>query len=194
MTDCVLILVPRILNAEGRCYPFDDRGFGYGRGEGAAAVVVKRLGDAIKANDSIRAVIRGTAVGQDGWTKTLTLPNAEAQKDLIRSAYEAACLDPSETGYIEAHGTGTLAGDSAEIDAIRHSFCSVDHTKQRLDRILYVGSVKANIGHLESSSGLAGLIKSILILEKEIIPPMPNFDTAKKNLELKENHIEVRVP
>ena len=140
-------------------------------------IVLKRVSDAIAAGDPIRGVIRSTAVGQNGRTKSLTLPNSAAQESIVRSAYKAARLNPCETGYVEAHGTGTVAGDKTELEAVNRVFCSNrDNVK------LYVGSVKANLGHLESTSGLAGLIKSILILEKGLIPPVPNMEQLKPDL------------
>ena len=155
-------------------------------------VVVKRLEDALRAGDVVRAVIRNTAVGQDGRTKTITLPDKAAQFNLIKSAYETAYLNPRDTGYIEAHGTGTVAGDLAEIQAIGETFCRLRSNDQGTSRSVYVGSVKANIGHLESTSGLAGLIKAILVIEKGFIPPVPGFRNPKKDLNLDTWGIEVR--
>ncbi|KAL8639510.1 MAG: hypothetical protein Q9226_008862 [Calogaya cf. arnoldii] len=152
-------------------------------------VVVKRLADAITAGDAIRAVIRNSAVGQDGRTKTLTMPNLEAQTTLIRRAYEVAGLDPSETRYVEAHGTGTVVGDSVEIQSIGTAF-GARKTNKSENGPLFVGSVKGNLGHLESTSGLAGLIKAVLILEKGVIPPNPHLERVKKGLELQNRGIE----
>ena len=153
-------------------------------------VVLKRLDDALKANDPIRAVIRNTAVGQDGTTSGITLPNGAAQQHLIDSLYEASGLKPRETGYVEAHGTGTRAGDLIELEAISKIF-----SRDRLaENLLYVGSVKANIGHLESTSGLAGLIKGILVLEKGQIPAIANLETIKSDLEPFLANIKVEIP
>lgn len=175
------------MNENGTCYPFDSRGSGYGRGEGAALVILKRLDDALKAGDSIRAVIRNTVVGQDGRTRGITLPNGDAQESLIRSAYKAISLNPCYTGYVEAHGTGTVAGDVAEIQALGRVFCE----NRENDEALYVGSIKGNIGHLESVSGLAGLIKIILLLEKGVIPATPSFNTPKDRIDLSKLKIKV---
>ncbi|KAL9122551.1 MAG: hypothetical protein Q9187_000894 [Circinaria calcarea] len=169
-----------MLNDTGRSYPFDARGSGYGRGEGVVVIILKRLDDALKATDSIRAIIRNSAVNQDGKTSGISLPSQEAQESLQQSIYRYANLDPQNTRYIEAHGTGTSAGDLAELRAIRNVFCKDDHSQNSL----YVGSIKSNIGHLESSSGLAGLIKTVLILEKGYIPPNADFQTPKKDLKL----------
>ncbi|KAL8676104.1 MAG: hypothetical protein Q9186_007343 [Xanthomendoza sp. 1 TL-2023] len=167
-----------MLNAQGRSYSFDARGSGYGRGEGVTAVVVKRLSDAISNCDSIRAIIRNTGTNQDGKTNGITLPSHLAQEALYRSVYSSAGLDPRSIDYIEAHGTGTLAGDAAELQAI----ASVFGKRRDSNKPLYVGSIKSNIGHLEASSGLAGLVKSILILEKNVIPPNADFQKPKEAL------------
>ena len=152
-------------------------------------VILKRLDHALEAGDAIRAVIRGTAVGQDGRTKSITLPNPVAQQQLIKSAYQTAKLDPCETTYVEAHGTGTLAGDFAEIEAIERIF-----NPKRTGKPLYIGSVKANIGHLESVSGIAGLIKAVMVLEKGLIPPLADFQVPKMRLQLENRKIKVPTP
>ena len=170
-----------LLNSEGKCFPFDSRGSGYGRGEGVAMVVLKRLGDAVEARDPIRAIIRNTAVGQDGKTAGITMPNGFAQQNLINSAYLSANLSPEDVDYVEAHGTGTVAGDVTELDALGRVFCN------RRRRPLYIGSIKGNLGHLESTSGLAGLIKTVLVLEKKLIPSTPNLETLKPQLNLSWN-------
>ncbi|KAL6716061.1 hypothetical protein ACLMJK_007023 [Lecanora helva] len=175
----------RILNVDGKCYTFDDRGSGYGRGEGIAAVVLKRLDHALQAGDAVRAIIRGTGVNQDGKTSGITLPSRDAQQHLIRSVYSRACLDPRDVGYVEAHGTGTIAGDTAEFDSIKSSFDS------RRDFPLYVGSIKSCVGHLESASGLAGLINAILTLEKGCIPPIANLHRVKKELSLEASKLRL---
>ena len=167
-----------LLNQDGNCFSFEARGSGYGRGEGAAMVVLKRLDDALRDRDSIRGIIRGTATGHDGKTIGIMLPHAAAQKNLILSALRSAGLDPSEVGYIEAHGTGTVAGDEAEINAISDVFCK----RRDATNPLFVGSIKANIGHLEATSGLAGLIKALLVLEKSMIPSTPNLKAFKKGI------------
>lgn len=174
-----------LLNADGKCYSFDNRGGGYGRGEGVAMVVLKRLEDAVQADDPLRGIIRNSAVGQDGKTSGITMPSGDAQQRLIAAAYRSVSLEPSETGYVEAHGTGTIAGDLAEMAALENVFCE--------DRVnpLYVGSIKANIGHLESTSGLAGLIKTVLILEKGLIPSTPSLEVLKGRLQSLSSHIEV---
>lgn len=155
------------LSPDSQCYSFDDRGNGYSRGEGVAMLVLKRLSKAMEDGDTIRGVIRSTATNQDGRTPSVTQPSATAQAALIQKTYQLAGLDFKDTAYFEAHGTGTSIGDPIEAEGISDAF-----TKHRtLQNPLYVGSVKANIGHLEPSAGIAGLIKTILVLEKGVIPP-----------------------
>ena len=150
-------------------------------------MVLKRLDDAVQAGDPIRAFIRSTGVNQDGRTSGITLPNQEAQESLIRSTYQRIRINPRDVGYVEAHGTGTTAGDATEMSSIANVFCNGCQRQTPL----YVGSIKANIGHLESSSGIAGLIKSVLILEKGCIPPNVNLRNVKHELKLQERKIEV---
>ena len=169
-----------MLNRDGMSYPFDARGSGYGRGEGAATVVLKRLDDALQSGDPIRAIIRDTIVGQDGRTAGMTLPSMDAQESLMNTIYQRAGIDPKDTLYVEAHGTGTVAGDTAEMVALRNVFAG----DKRREKPCQVGSIKANIGHLESASGIAGLIKAMLILEKAIIPGNPNLSQLKSSLDL----------
>jgi acyl transferase domain-containing protein len=152
------------LGADGISYAFDDRANGYARGEGVGCVVVKRLSQALEDGDPIRAVIRATAINHDGKTPVITQPSVQAQEALIRSAYEAAGLGTKATGYFEAHATGTQAGDPVEASAISAVFGDNQPP-------IVVGALKTNIGHLEGASGVAGLIKTILILEKGLIPP-----------------------
>ncbi|KAL8786443.1 MAG: hypothetical protein Q9213_002759 [Squamulea squamosa] len=177
--------IPNLLNKDGRSYSFDHRGSGYGRGEGGAVVIVKRLDDALRCGSPIRAVIRGTACNQDGRTSGITAPNQLAQEQLQRSIYERAGLNPNTVGYIEAHGTGTKAGDLAELGAIRNVFCSGRNLP------LYVGSIKSNVGHLEAASGLSGLIKAVLVLEKGEIPPNVGFETPKPALYLEDGKVMI---
>jgi acyl transferase domain-containing protein len=155
------------LSPDSHCYSFDDRANGYSRGEGVGIVVLKRLSKAIQDGDTIRAIVRGTSTNQDGRTPSITQPSIMAQADLIRRAYKNAGLDFSGTQYFEAHGTGTPVGDPIEAQGINEVFSR--HTQT--ENPLFIGSVKANIGHLESAAGIAGLVKSILALEKGVIPP-----------------------
>lgn len=174
-----------MLNADGRSYSFDSRGAGYGRGEGVAVLVIKRLEDAIIANDPIRAIILDAAINQDGRTQGITLPSGAAQTALERKVWANVGLHTREVGYVEAHGTGTLAGDGAELEGISTVFC------QNRDTPLFVGSIKSNIGHLESASGVAALIKAVLILEHGAIPPNVNFEHPRASLNLQQKNIKV---
>ncbi len=177
-----------LLSPDGRSYAFDARGNGFARGEGTAVIILKPLSQALKDNDNIRAVVVGTGVNQDGRTNGITMPNGDAQLDLMRKIYADSGLDPTETGYVEAHGTGTKVGDPLEMAAI-HKMFSEGRSKSNP---LYVGSVKTNIGHLEGASGLVGLIKSALMLERQYI--LPNYDFKKGNAEIPFDEWGIKVP
>ncbi|EAQ92786.1 hypothetical protein CHGG_01021 [Chaetomium globosum CBS 148.51] len=167
---------------EGKCYAFDHRAQGYGRGEGIAAVVVKRLSDALRDGDPIRAIVRESAVNQDGRTPTITAPCEHAQSRLIEHCYRIAGLDPLETSVVEAHGTGTKVGDPAEARAIGEALGR--HRAAAGMPPLYVASVKTNLGHTEAASGLAGLIKMVLSLEHRQIPASLNFQRATPEVDM----------
>lgn len=172
---------------EGKSFAFDSRGSGFGRGEGVGCVILKPLADALKANDPIRAVIVGSGMNQDGKTKGITMPSGEAQTTLIKSVYQRAGLDPTETAYIEAHGTGTKVGDPIEATALHDCFGEGRTAKKPL----YIGSVKSNIGHLEGASGVVSVIKSAMMLEKGFILPNYNFETPNSKIPLAEWNMKV---
>ncbi|RYP44081.1 hypothetical protein DL768_009426 [Monosporascus sp. mg162] len=175
------------LSPEGLCKSFDASGNGYGRGEGVASILLKPAKDAIRDGDQIRAVIRASGTNQDGKTPTMTMPNGKAQANLIRATYQSSNLKPWETHYCEAHGTGTAAGDPAELSGLAETLCDGrDPSKP-----LYVGSVKANIGHLGSVAGLAGIIKCILVLESGLIPPSVNFKNPNPKIRFAEWNLTV---
>ncbi|MFZ4850711.1 MAG: SDR family NAD(P)-dependent oxidoreductase, partial [Caldilinea sp.] len=153
-----------MLSEDARCKTFDAAANGYVRGEGAGLVVLKRLADARQDGDRILAVIRGSAINQDGPSGGLTVPNGPSQERVIRRALADAGLHPSEVGYIEAHGTGTPLGDPIEVRALGKVFAERELP-------LYIGSVKTNIGHLELAAGVAGLMKLVLSLQHGLIPP-----------------------
>jgi acyl transferase domain-containing protein len=178
------------LSPDSICYSFDERANGYARGEGMAALILKPLQNALRDGDTIRAVIRGSASNQDGKTAGITLPSKESQASLIHSAYEQAGCDPALTGYFEAHGTGTAAGDPIEASAIGATLGK--HRPAGEDGKLYVGSIKTNIGHLEGASGLAGLIKAVMSLEKGVI--LPNLWFEKGNPAIDFDGWRIRVP
>lgn len=177
------------LSPDGICHSFDSRANGYARGEGMAALILKPLSDAIQDGDTIRAVIRGTAVNSNGKNTGITLPMRSAQARLIRTAYEQAGCDLAQTGYIEAHGTGTPAGDPIEASAIGETLGAVRPEGE--NGKIYMGSVKSNIGHLEGASGLAGIIKTILTLEKGIIAPNVWFENGNKDIDFDGLHLRV---
>jgi len=161
------------LSPSGRCRTFDAAADGYVRGEGAGAIVLKPLAKAVADQDRILALIRGTAVNHDGASSSFTAPNGPAQQEVIRLALQNAGVSPLDVNYVEAHGTGTRLGDPVEMQALG----AVYGEGRPKDRPLWVGSVKANIGHLEAASGMASLIKTILILNSGIILPQAGFDT-----------------
>ncbi|KAH7175533.1 hypothetical protein EDB81DRAFT_673808 [Dactylonectria macrodidyma] len=175
------------LSPDGKCFTFDARANGYGRGEGIGVVILKRMSDAIRDNDTIRAVIRGSKVNQDGHTTGITLPSKEAQVANIRSVYKSTGLDFNQTAYVECHGTGTQAGDWRELKAISESLGS----SRSVDNPIIVGSVKPNIGHLEGAAGVAGLIKGVLILEHAKIPPNINFQKGNPDIDFQEWKVKV---
>ncbi|KAK4677801.1 Type I Iterative PKS [Podospora pseudoanserina] len=176
-----------LISKDGRSYAFDSRANGYGRGEGSATIILKRLDDALRDGDPIRAIIRETGVNQDGKTETITTPSGEAQEALIRACYKKAGLDPSQTTYFEAHGTGTPTGDPIEVKAISSVF---QDTRPSGDP-LRIGSVKTNIGHTETASGVAAIIKVALALEKGQIPPSVNYEKPNEKLRLDDWKLKV---
>jgi len=168
------------LSPDGRCKTFDAKADGMGRGEGCGVVILKRLSDALADGDRIRAVIRGSAINQDGASTSFTSPNVLAQQAVIQQALESAGIRPSDVGYIEAHGTGTTLGDPIEIEALKAIY-----GQPRPDGLpCLVGSVKTNMGHLEGAAGIAGLIKVVLSLEHEEIPPHLHFQKLNPHISL----------
>ncbi|KAJ2903356.1 hypothetical protein MKZ38_010021 [Zalerion maritima] len=159
------------LSPDGKCYTFDSRANGYGRGEGVGVIVLKRLHDAMADRNPIRCVVRGTSVNQDGKTpQGITVPSMEAQVANIRKVYKRSGLGYEQTAFVECHGTGTQAGDSRELGAIAETISRGRPTP------VVVGSIKTNIGHLEGAAGVAGVTKMILCLENGIIPSHINFE------------------
>lgn len=175
------------LSPDSRCWSFDKRANGYARGEGSAVILLKRLDDALRNGDTIRAVIRNTGSNQDGRTLGITQPSEEAQIDLIKQTYQRAGINMAPTRFFEAHATGTPVGDPVEGNAIGTAFCECRSEHEPL----YIGAVKANIGHLEGCSGLAGIIKAILVLEKGIIPPIAGFESLNDRIDAKKLHLHV---
>ncbi|MBA3470567.1 MAG: SDR family NAD(P)-dependent oxidoreductase [Herpetosiphonaceae bacterium] len=184
-----LILVPAstealvqwgMLAADGRCKTFDQRADGFVRGEGCGVIVLKRLASAIADGDPILAVVRSTAVNQDGKTNVFTAPNGLAQQAVLRAAVRAAMIEPSEVTYVEAHGTGTSLGDPIEVEAIREVYGQGRTSANPC----MLGAVKSNIGHLEAAAGIAGLIKAVLCLHHEAIPANLHFTELNPHITL----------
>lgn len=169
-----------MLSPGGECRSFDAEADGYVRAEGVGLVVLKRLRDAVAAGDRIVAVIRGTAITQDGRTHGITAPSAAAQHACITAALAEAGVHPDEVGYFEAHGTGTSLGDPIEIEALQSVLA---RRSSHLPPVL-VGSCKANIGHSETASGIAGLIKVCLMLRHGVIPAQRNFRRLNPHIRL----------
>lgn len=161
-----------------KCRAFDDESDGTCLGEGIAAIILKPLSKAVKDMDNIYAVIKGSAVNQDGSSAGMTAPNAMAQADVIERAWKNAKIDPNTVTYIETHGTGTKLGDPIEIDGIQRAFSKYTDRKQ----FCAIGSTKTNIGHLDSASGIAGLVKAVLALKNKKIPPSINFNKPNRNI------------
>ncbi|MCP5425309.1 MAG: type I polyketide synthase [Gammaproteobacteria bacterium] len=167
----------RMLAADGHCKTFDAKADGYVRSEGGGIIVLKRLGDALAAGDSPLAVIRGSAVNQDGRSSGLTVPNGRAQQAVIRQALANADVQPGQVHYVEAHGSGTSLGDPIEVGTLGAVF-----GERSPDHPLVIGAVKTNVGHLESGAGIAGLIKTVLVLRHGEIPPNLHFQTPNPHI------------
>ncbi len=177
-----------MLSPEGKCKAFDASANGFVRGEGAGMVLMKRLSDAIADGDPIHAVIIGSAVNSDGHTNGISLPSPEAQARLVRDACVIAGIKPSQIGYVEAHGTGTAVGDPIEANALAEALCA----DRSADNPLVVGSVKTNLGHLETASGIAGLVKAALVLKHGKIPASLHFVTPNPHIDF--TALKLRVP
>lgn len=161
---------------DGRCKPFSAQADGIGRGEGVGAVVLRRLEDALADGQQVYAVVRGTAVNQDGRSNGLTAPNRWAQQDVIAAAYRRAGVEPADVAFTEGHGTGTALGDMMEASALGH------HHAGRANKPMALGSVKGNLGHTEGAAGIAGLIKVALALHHRTVPA--SRFAAKENEQL----------
>ena len=190
----------KMLSPDGRSRMWDEKANGYARGDGIAAVVLKRLSQAIKDGDHIECLIRETQINQDGRTKGITMPSASSQAALIRATYQKAGLDLSKKHdrpqFFEAHGTGTPAGDPIEAEAIHTAFFG-DGPKATFkrsavsDEPLYVGSIKTVIGHTEGTAGLAGLMKASLAIQHNIIPPNCLLDHLNPNIKPFYDNVEI---
>ena len=164
-----------MLSPEGRCAAFDASASGFVRGEGAGMVLLKRLSRAIADGDPIQGVILGTSINQDGHTNGISLPSPEAQTRLVQDACKDAGIAPEEIGFVEAHGTGTAVGDPIEAHALAEALC----VNRPADAPLPIGSIKTNLGHLETAAGVAGLLKAMLVLKYGQIPPSLHFTNTE---------------
>lgn len=178
--DYILMSHNKTLSPAGYCKTFDSEADGFGFGEGCGVVVLKRLNDALKNNDRIYAVIRGTAINQNGYSKNIAATSKTAQKALISELLNKIKINPKDISYIEAHGTGTPLGDITEMEAISEVF-SGSHS---VNDPLYVGSVKTNIGHLGPAAGIAGLLKVILLLKNKQVPKHLHFKHQNQKINL----------
>ena len=176
-----------MLSPDGRCRPFDAAANGYVRGEGCALLVLKRLTDATRDGDQVLAIIRASAVNQDGRTSGITAPNGRSQQAVIRAALAQARWTPDQVSYLEAHGTATPLGDPIELEALSQVF----RRSGPDDPPCYVSSVKGNIGHTETVSGVAGIIKVVLMMRHGLVPAQLHFQTLNPHVSLDGSRLAV---
>ena len=173
-----------MLSPQGRCFAFDHRANGFVPGEGVGVVLLKRLSDALRDNDPVRAVIRGWGVNQDGRTNGITAPNPEAQTRLMRGLHGRFGIDPADIDLVECHGTGTALGDPIEIEGLNAAFKNVSGK-------IAIGSVKSNVGHLLAAAGVAGALKAVLALEAKELPPTALFEKINPHASLGDGPFEI---
>ncbi|KAF6220309.1 hypothetical protein HO133_003441 [Letharia lupina] len=174
-----------VISPTGSCKSFDANADGYARGEAVSALYIKKLSDAVRDGDTIRAVIRSTCVNNDGKTVGITSPSTEAHETLIRRGHQLAGItDLSKTAMIECHGTGTKIGDPIETSAVANVFG---------EHGIYIGSVKPNLGHSEGASGMSSVIKMVLALEHKTIPPNINFKKPNPNIPWEQGKLKVPI-
>ena len=176
-----------MLSPTGRCKPFSSQADGYVRSEGAGIVLLKRLEDAIRDGDRIHAVITDSAINSDGKTNGISLPSKAGQSELLASLYSDGKVDINTVDYIEAHGTGTQVGDPIEAAALGEQLGQ----RRSHNRVLPIGSIKGNLGHLETASGIAGLIKLVHCLKYRTVPPTANTDGAGENIDFYDLNLRV---
>ncbi|MEZ6093364.1 MAG: SDR family NAD(P)-dependent oxidoreductase [Pirellulaceae bacterium] len=177
----------QFLSRDGECKSFDSRGDGYGRAEGAGAVLLKPLSKAIANGDDILATVIGTGTNQDGHTPGISMPSGEAQQKLIESVCSKYAIDPSTIDYVECHGTGTAIGDPTEAKAIGATYGK----SREAGKPVIIGSIKSNIGHMEAGAGVAGVIKAVLTLVNRQTTPLQNLITP--NPEIKFDELNIRL-
>jgi acyl transferase domain-containing protein/acyl carrier protein len=179
-----------LLSPDGHCRPFDARAQGTVFGDGIGVVALKRLSDALADGDHVYALIKGTAVNNDGAFRVgFTAPSAEGQMEVVSMALAAADVDPSTIGYVEAHGTGTALGDPIEMDALDRAFREYTDEEQ----FCAVGSVKGNIGHADAAAGVAGLIKTALALKHGVLPPSINYEAPNPEIDFEHSPFYVNI-
>lgn len=166
------------LSPTGECHSFDAAADGFVRGEGCGVVVLKRLSDAVREGNPVLAVVRGSAINQDGRSNGLMAPNPAAQMAVLRAAYASAAVEPREVDFVETHGTGTLLGDPIEARALG----TVLGKGRPADEPLLIGAVKSNLGHLEAAAGIAGFIKAVLALHRGVVPPNRGFENPNPHI------------
>jgi acyl transferase domain-containing protein/acyl carrier protein len=169
-----------VVSSDGRCRPFSASASGYGRGEGCGVVVLKPLSSAKADGDVLWGIIRGTAINHVGRSGSLTAPRGPSQSEVVRCALSEAGIQPEDVGYVEAHGTGTPLGDLIEVQALASAYAG------KRTAPIAIGSIKANIGHLEAAAGIAGLIKVLLSFKHEAIPPQPHLECLNPGIDLGE--------
>lgn len=176
-----------MLCEDGRCKTFDKSANGYVRGEGVGAILLKPLNKALKDRDHIYGVIKGTAINHGGHVSSLTVPNPNAQADVIISACQRAQIDPRTISYIETHGTGTALGDPIEINGLKKAFASLTEGALTKDRENYcgLGTVKTNVGHLEAAAGIVSVIKVLLAMQHGQLPGIVNFKELNPYIDIK---------
>jgi acyl transferase domain-containing protein/surfactin synthase thioesterase subunit/acyl carrier protein len=177
----------KALSPTGRCHAFSADADGYVRAEGAGMLLLERLSDARKHGHPICALIRGSAINQDGRSNGMTAPNGPAQTAVIRDALQRAGVDPGQVGYVECHGTGTALGDPIEVQALAAALC----TGRPPENPVVLGSVKSNLGHLEGAAGVAGLIKAVLVLQRGRIPRNLHFTAPNPHISWPELAVKV---
>ncbi|KAI2615012.1 putative polyketide synthase [Hypoxylon sp. NC1633] len=175
-----------VISPTSTCHTFDSSADGYGRADGVNAIFIKRLDDAIRDGDPIRSVIRSVAVNSNGHTPGITHPSVDGQESVIRKAYVRAKVNPSETLYVETHGTGTGVGDPIEVEALSRVF-----RKEERNHPLLLGSVKTNLGHSEAASGLTSIVKAILMLENAQIPATIGIRQLNPKLKIVEWGVQI---
>ena len=183
----VMLSKAKMLSPDGQCKTFDERANGYVRGEGCGVLVLKRLSDALRDSETILAVIKGSAVNQDGASSGLTVPRGPAQQAVIERALLNAQLNGADIDYVEAHGTGTGLGDPIEVTTLAQTY-GTTHTPTQP---FLLGTVKTNIGHLESAAGIAGVIKVILSLQNQCIPAHLHFNQLNPHIDLAAAHAQL---